>query len=113
MSGKCWLKLQHKLEIFRRNILSKAEYVADLGYASNDSMQEFDAKVRRCVRRILEFVKTRTFTRDQRTEGWESGKFLASWICVSSREGVVCNENVTPKTHRPHRSLSKLKSTRG
>ena len=34
-------------------MLPKAAYVADLGDASDDSMQEIDAKIQKSVRRII------------------------------------------------------------
>ena len=54
----CWLKPQHKIKVIQKNVLPKAACVADLGDASNDSMQELDPKIRKCVRRILGLKKS-------------------------------------------------------
>ena len=49
----------------------------DLSDATNDSMQEFVAKVRNCVKRILNLNDSipESYTPERRTAGWESGEF--------------------------------------
>ena len=63
------MKPQHRIEIIRRNVLPKAAYVADLGDASDDSIQELDAKIRKCVRRFIGLKESvpDSYTHVQRT----------------------------------------------
>ena len=72
----CWLKPQHKIKVIQKNVLPKAACVADLGDASDDSMQELDPKIRKCVRRILGLKKSvpDTYIHSRANDGgWESG----------------------------------------